>query len=308
MAKYDRRAAYKARVRQAGSVKAAEQDMREVVNQYQQNLAAGMTPGQAATSQGNPTVAAPSTYTVTNTDNISTVANALNTNPTDLLNANPDITQIQTGMVINAPAYTAGEKNYNPTLSNNASYTPPYMQYANPQSKPVGNNFTGDLGYAPRTQQQGGGMLGLDKPFYQPASGNYTNPPSINNAPPPLPQQPTVTNKPPNWAGQQSNIMLNNLLDKITAETGSLDPKLGRYPSDWEMKLLIENKRVVKVPEPPVSPMNSGGYGYYGGSRWRGGKGGRGSGGGNGGRQAQQYSQPPFSTGAGFRGLVNWRL
>jgi hypothetical protein len=69
-------------------------EQRQQVNRlYAQRLAEGMTPAQAATSP----------YTVKDTDTLASIAAASGVDPTNILDANPELKNIQTGMVINAP-------------------------------------------------------------------------------------------------------------------------------------------------------------------------------------------------------------
>jgi LysM repeat protein len=69
-------------------------EQRQQVNRlYAQNLAQGMSPAQAATSP----------YTVKDTDTLASIAAASGVDPTNILDANPELKNIQTGMVINTP-------------------------------------------------------------------------------------------------------------------------------------------------------------------------------------------------------------
>ena len=86
---------------------------------YEQKLAQGFTPAQAATSQSLP-VPQPRNYTVSDGDTITSISQQLNTTPDALLAANPQVKKLQTGLVINTgmqpwnPNYQWGP-NYNPT-------------------------------------------------------------------------------------------------------------------------------------------------------------------------------------------------
>lgn len=80
--------------------------VQQVNELYKQKLAQGMTPAQAATSQGFsliPNNRPPSNYTVADGDTVSTIAQQFNMTPQQLLDANPEMTQLRTGMVINTP-------------------------------------------------------------------------------------------------------------------------------------------------------------------------------------------------------------
>src|SRR5688572_4767988 len=75
-----------------------KQQHNRIVAELEQMYASGMTADQVrATRRPNQQV------TVTDSDNLSTIAGANGIAETDLLAANPDVSQLRTGMVINVP-------------------------------------------------------------------------------------------------------------------------------------------------------------------------------------------------------------
>jgi LysM domain-containing protein len=91
-----------------------KQQVQQVNELYRQKLAQGMTPAQAATSQGfNPAGgAAPTQYTIRDGQSLDQIASAHNIQVSDLLDANPEMKTPQTGMVLNVPSYDyQGERN-----------------------------------------------------------------------------------------------------------------------------------------------------------------------------------------------------
>src|SRR5262245_56831063 len=103
--------------------------VREVQALYEQKLAQGYTPAQAATSQSQPVQipfnTQPRNYTVSDGYTLSTIATQFNTTPDVLLAANPQVKQLQTGLVINTPQMPKTQP------------IPKYQQYA-PQYEAAG--------------------------------------------------------------------------------------------------------------------------------------------------------------------------
>lgn len=120
------------------------QDYAEVQALYNYKLSQGMTQAQAATSQGS---VMPGSYTVKVGDTIATIAERTGISPQDILKANPDVNQLQTGMVLQY------NKPVGPTL--------PTGQPANPVTGQQGvlNPQAVQGSEAWRIQQQNSGLM-----------------------------------------------------------------------------------------------------------------------------------------------------
>jgi hypothetical protein len=115
--------------------------------------------------------------------------------------------------------------------------------------------------------------------------------------------KPPPTYKKTSYAPRENLV---TLLDSITAQTGPT----GRLPTDFELKLLINSARVKPIEsKAPVGGYSTTGYGGgYPRRRYGGGGGGYGGYSRGGGGYTQAKRAPAFSSGAGFGGLVNWRI
>lgn len=280
---------------------------------------------------GNNIAATPaqSQYTVKDNDTIASIASVTGAQPEDVLNANPDVNTIQTGMVLNVPRQTTA----NLTGANNAvgvtqnvgglpsnaalgattnnpqglggglgggvnASTPTGFDRAMKPSRGVQNIFnsianTWQQGNQPGSYRPVGGPNPQAAIYAQPAqalSGAPLNAPTQTQTNPTSPQRRTVSQPRGNFT---------TFIDNITSQVG---PN-GRMPTAFELKYLIEHGRV----KPAQTPSSAYGGGFGGG--------GGGGGGGRGGVGTVRNStggyasrEPAFSSGAGFRGLVNWRI
>lgn len=347
------------------------QDYREVQALYQAKLAQGMSQAQAATSQvGDYELAqslginVPKNYTVKAGDTIATISQNTGVNPQDILAANPDVTQIQTGMVLQTPpkktAGFGGSSGY-PTL--------PQGQPANPVTSAQGalnlgsvknnqtwlfqqhNNQNVMSASIPVTsqrplrpgQREANALTPSQTHYIAPVFGNQQG--GVNPLQPNVPslvgnQQSSVNPlygpPKPSTVAQQTPLAQTNYRSLPSHQTESryvedlfTRTQMGYTPNQGEMNYLIATRR--------VSPTKATGGNYFSADgRYRVG-GGRGHAGGFGlpsyligsghaGDYAvgapiknikntptkpvafQNNNLPAFSSGAGFGGLVNWRI
>jgi len=315
------------------------------VNQnYRAGLEQGLTPGQAATTWVLPN-GKNKQYTVKDGDDLTKIATATGTSEADILAANPDMSAPQTGMVLNTPPPPAAPGSEAWRVQNTVP-PPPVTNYVGgvaataaptanqmdiyrqgkqaealrnrglgglPSNAAFGANTTNPQGNNPTVIPGPHNVDFANSPFmqglqalkngvqaaagvnmFEALKGGGVTPPSVVKPPP--------TYKKTSYAPRENLV---TLLDSITSQTGPT----GRLPTDFELKLLINSARVKPV-ESNVSPGGGfGGGGYFGGYRRRGGYGGGGYGGyRGGGGYSQKKRAPAFSSGAGFGGLVNWRI
>lgn len=259
------------------------------------------------------------------------IAAANNTDPAALLDANPDVTTIRTGMVLNVPGSQFSLKN---TDRPNAVPGSPEWRAQNigglPSNAALGSTTTNPQGYqGGQVSMWGNATPGYNErltpntsfnnssnPFsnatgrnlnpyaqYQyrpPVQGPYTVPGGLgNNQTLGATTQNTAVTSPtaprPRSYAPRGNFT--TFIDNITAQVGLG----GRLPTEFELQYLEQHGRIKRTSSTSAGG-GGGGYGGYG----RGRGGGRGS-------SAPRQSQPrlpAFSTGGsrGFGGLVSWRL
>lgn len=248
--------------------------------------------------------------------------------PIDILNANPDVKNFQTGMVINIPQGSVwqghgvggvptngpiGGTTTNPTGYNMwAGTTPGYNNLQKPDGPYQKNQAGIQLPYNPTptalynfaTLQNSPqlwkpittGVLGAIGGAVNRATQNAIGGAQTQQTNPPAPPVPNVNQLYPDETFLQRNPEVRFALQSIVNKAS------GDYvPTDREMKWLEAHGWVKPVQQ---TASGSGGYGGYG--RYR--RGGRGGGGRGGGGGSSSYRAPAFSSGGGFNGLVNWRL
>lgn len=363
-----------------------DQNYRQQLNQvnanYQAGLAQGLTPGQAATTWVLPN-GPNAKYTVKDGQGLPDIAKTTGSTPADIVNANPQMTTPQTGMILNVPKPPdfTGISGLNGTQYSNGPQTPkvnaaPDMESMRTSLRPPA--ATPKNPFAPNTttpnqflkfpsQQPPGGFglpsnaaLGATTPnpqgtnpnipsFYpqgnagqalvnafgalgklpQPAKNpaipsfypqgnagqallNMFNP-SANGAAP-LPSSNGLPGAP---ISPMPNIPPSNLSPVFAQklQTGDLTPD--------ELKYAIYKGWIAPANRPQGGTQNLGiafpkgnpNYNFWNSNRGKGrgggGGGGRGGGGRGGGvppRYTQQDNNPAFGSGAGFGGLVNWRI
>jgi hypothetical protein len=273
---------------------------------------------------------APQPYTVTDTDTIDSIAQANGVNPVDVLKQNPDVKNLQTGMVINVPnwqgsAFAIGGG----TLPKPSPIggLPSNAALGSTTTNPQGSNPYGPVtppGYKPQTNQtwiqKAASMAGNNQTTPAPVSyqgsvaataqavgsgfNQYMN--ALTNRPP-QPQGNTTTNQdrpvtnpttPPagfymsQYQYFSRNLFHNQLRTKVETK--------GYMPTPGEVQILEKMGFIKKDP--------SGGGGGYSWSKGRGGGGGGRRSGGYGRGGGGVSRQPAFSSGNGTFGLVNWRI
>lgn len=340
-----RRVAYQKRVRQAGSVKAAEQNMREVSANYKAGLAAGLTPGQAATTLTLPK------YTVKDGDTIATIAQNAGTTPEAILQNNPDLTTPKAGMILDtgnmqsqtsqiaqqfAPKPVApvgglpsnaafGQTTTNPTGTGTGNPAQEVRQRTSDFSTSplvkaidfIKSTFTPSTGDAAQNNYYSNYMQGQTSQIAQQYS---QRPPAIAQPAPTtqpkgniniLPVQTSPNTNPQNAIqgpfGASENASMANILNTILAETGPT----GRMATDYEMNLLKYYSAITQsTTQQAVTPKSGGGYGYSSRGFGRSGGGGGGGGGGANKTSGGGYGQstPAFASGSSAFGLINWRI
>jgi LysM repeat protein len=322
-----KRAAYQARVRQAGSVKAAEAEMRQISANYHAGLDQGLSQAEAATTWVLPKP----NYTVKQGDTVASIANATGLSVDALLNANPDVTIPKTGMVLSTPALTsqiAGEKNYNPipasagsevwrTQQQNSGTWANNAAYGSTTTNPQGNNYAaqqaymqnnpdvqaGMQAYSSSIQQQSRainqtyvdarGNVQTGNPFasYQNVSRTTLRSPQGSISVAPVQTSPNINGQAPITGphGASEAESMSNILDQILAETGPQYDANGNLISNGRMATDWEmNLLKYYSAITPASQTASSGGGSRGGGYGK--------------------SVPAFGSGSGFGGLVNWRI
>jgi hypothetical protein len=288
--------------------------------------------------------------TVRDGDTIETIAQTTGASPVDLLAANPELKQVRTGMVINAPVVnqdmrgrgygqapggiglpsnsalggattnpggwsgvsgSAGAANYNQTRPDYSILTTPRnssgvpVSTANAQmrgrgySQPAAPSFSGALYVPPGlSQTQRAAIPGI----LQGRGMSITTPQAATSTATAPPLTGMFTS-----AASQARAAKN---DFLPLEFLSLAQSPNYTPSAWQTAYLERLGYLKKDNQTTVSGYGGGGYGRGG----RGGGGGGGSGGGSRGGSTGARGgggvtrAPAFSSGASFRGLVNWRI
>lgn len=296
------------------------QQKQQVNRLFAQRLSEGMTVAQAATTP----------YTVTNTDTLESIASTNGVDPTNILDKNPELKNIQTGMVINLPApgseawrvqnaygggvglpsnaalgatsYNLQGTNYFQSEKQTGTYTPP-----NPFAQREANTFASLSNNAFAASQQQ-----TNRPPYPlyAQSVEAAQQPGQPRAPYPLyaaniqqPQTPTTSPTVSTPGRNRSFAPRGNFGTFINSITAQVGPD-GRMPTEFELQYLIEHGRV----KPPRT-VTGGGGGLNSRGRGRGRRGGGGGGGGRGGSGTiGQERLPAFSRGTGSFSLINWRI
>jgi LysM repeat protein len=251
---------------------------------------------------------------VTDSDTLETLASQNGVDPSNILDANPELKNLQTGQVINVPRPGSPEWRdrggiglpSNAALgqtTNNpqgmwAGTTPGYNQ------QQLSNNWQSN-----QTNLASGNQF-ANYQYRPPVSGSLYVPPGLSQqqrtqtaqpataAQPIQPPRPTVAQPPTGlpstypggfrrWAGEEMSQITNP----------------GYIPNAMTLKVL----ETAGLIQPVKKVTGGGGFGY---SRRR--KGGGGGGGGNkrptGSAPAPQERLPAFSSGSGMNGLINWRI
>jgi hypothetical protein len=280
--------------------------------------------------------------TVKDGDTIETLAETTGTSPVDILAANPELRQVRTGMVINTPQtntpgspawrdqniYSGGPGSVqsNPELK--------YTQGGLPSNAALGGMTTNPGGLSSTTSGSAGtvnyqqNFLNTERSGYGVPLTNATanQPRSLFGSTGGLGRGTTTTPRTtpalrqPNLAPNQESYLLRNpeirtVLNKIYGEVDDRFNPNSRLPTDAELKQLEAHGWIKRDTSQTPTPAYAGGGGGYGRRKGRGGGGGGGgsrissgggtrSAGGNGGVPRA----PAFSSGASFRGLVNWRI
>jgi hypothetical protein len=285
---------------------------RQQVNQlYAQRVREGMTPAQAATSP----------YVVKDTDTLESLSGD---NPDAFLAANPELKNVQTGMVINAPGSDAwrAQNIYNrPTgmglpsngpigaaqgplspfqeekqISTQDAFRAAYNS-ATPPGAPSNNWMSPSTPTSGQTWiQKAASMAGTGQRAPYPLYAQNIQ--ATQSAPTPLAPQPVQPARPAavpttypggfrRWVGEE--------MAQINNPDYTPNPQTLKY---------LEKLGLIKKSKPQTA--FSGGFGGYN-RRRGGGGGGRGRSTGGGGVQ-QGDRMPAFSSGAGNMGLINWRI
>lgn len=318
--------------------------LEQVNANYQAGLAQGLTPGQAATTWVLPN-GKNSQYTIKDGDTLPSIAQNAGSTEADILAANPDMKSPQTGMIINTPVQSSppapGSEAWrvqNAVQPYRPANAPTYIGGVGIPSN-AAQGITGEalstyregmqaqaLSNRNRSQQTN---LNMGTPDFTLAPQVPTTPRPATNplqslfgpgygqgspfGAPTQPAQPQTPKGPRAYAPRGNTV---TLLDSITSQIG---PD-GRVPTQWELNQLISHGRVR-----PMQQNAAGGGGQFAPGEafpegnpnyaaWKRGyikKGGGGRGGNGGGvqpRYTQERSQPAFASGAGFGGLVNWRI
>jgi LysM repeat protein len=313
------------------------QQKQQVNRLFAQKLAQGLSPAQAATS-----------VTVADGQSLDSIATQNGTDVQSLLAANPDMTAPKTGMVLNlprpgfaaAPQIAGGAFNPNPTPGSEqwraqgfGGGLPSNAALGGTTNNPQGNNAFQPgaqvnpwQGVTPgyNTQLKPNTSLASDRTNQ--FAGYQYQPPATKT---PYPVYSQNIGNVPNIVGQGPYpLYANNIAmpasapaiktagtafaptfrtkdDYYPTELAARVNLLGLNPTQDQLNYLEKYGMITKTPQPA----------YAGGGGYRG-RGGRGHGGGGGGGkgkipyggQQQQDRLPAFSSGAGFNGLVNWRI
>ena len=277
-------------------------------------------------------------YTVKTGDTVASVANNLNTTPDALLQTNPDVKKIQTGLVLNAPSpfenrrnsvnrmvtatpATPGSEAFRVGQSTSQAYAPtaPINNQVDPRTgltrgvgAPASAFATKPTTLAGLYQDRQTSLNGL---YQQIQSGATTDAFDRRN---PVTQQPGQTIQPRQSASnlgktsQPSHQTESRYVEDLFARTQS-----GYTPNQGELNYLLATNRISASPyaNTPTPAYVKGAIKNTYQIPWQVKKGGRGGGSGGGGYEGrpakysyQDNNQPAFSGGGGFRGLVNWRI
>lgn len=320
--------------------------LEQVNANYQAGLAQGLTPGQAATTWVLPN-GKNSQYTIKDGDTLPTIAQNAGTTEADILAANPDMKSPQTGMIINTPVQSSppapGSEAWrvqNAVQPYRPANAPTYIggvgipsnaaqgitgealstyregmqaQALSNRNRSLQTNLTQGTPDFTMAEPPSAPRLALNNPLQSLFGPQYGQGSPLSPQTPTQPQAPKTPTGPRAYAPRGNTV---TLLDSITSQIG---PD-GRVPTQWELNQLISHGRVR-----PTQQRAAGGGGQFSigeafpqgnpnYNAWKRGyikKGGGGRGGNGGGvqpRYTQERSQPAFSSGAGFGGLVNWRI
>ena len=156
--------------------------------------------GQFSYGEGGPT-----DYTVRDGDTPASIAAANGTTVPDLLNTNPDVNKLQTGMVVKLPtAYQQSERSYVQNLS-------AYQNSERGGNKPLGQTFQGSLGL-PSTAALGqlsgniSGMAAGNRPATSGQQWNNMNYYTGGSRPPTPRPGPVTVNTPGQQISYQSTV------------------------------------------------------------------------------------------------------
>lgn len=302
---------------------AAQKQKNQIVAQLNSLKKQGFTTDQVRAAGNNAYKVlngASTNVTVKDGDTLEKIANANGTTPTDLLNANPDVRSITTGMVLNAPqpgqanwqgsGYATGGLPSNAPLSAATSTNPsgnnPYAGM-DPKASLIGRGRgTGTNFGTPTVNDMPYSYFGTDAKTtpVNPVTNSYnvaSRGANATMAPAQIPTATTSTTNP--YSGfsslaSQSRAAKN---DFIPLEYLSLAQSPAYTPSPEQTAYLERMGYLTKNTQ-----ASSGGGGYY---RNYGRGGGRGGGGSGTPRVSQaQAKVPAFASGSGFKGLINWRI
>jgi LysM repeat protein len=252
---------------------------------------------------------------VTDTDTLESLASSAGVDPTNILDANPELKNLQTGQVINVPRPGSPEwrDRGGIGLPSNAALG---STTNNPQGVSMWAGTT--PGYnqqqRPNTWQSNQTNIASGNPFansqYRPpvATGSVYVPPGLSQQQrTQVPQSPQTPTTPPRPTVAQPPTGLPSTYPggfrRWAGEEMAQINSPGYTPNAMTLKVL-ETAGLIQKSTPAPS------FGGGGFSRRRGG------GGGGGGRQPRlpgvaptpQERLPAFSSGGGFNGLVNWRI
>jgi LysM repeat protein len=308
-------------------IRAAKRD--QFRQKQQRNRIAGqLNQDYAALKNANPNLTAAqifaqqgTAYTVTDNDTIESIAEKNGVDPTNILDANPELKNLQTGMVIKTPRQDRFD-----TMNAGGFGLPSNAALGGLTNNPQGNNpfssVTGSSGFSnPFAQREAQTYNALNAntnasqnnwsaprpqgsvylpPGLSPAQreaamrsmGTQTASPTTPSITPPTnATTPTVN---PGWA--QYQYMSRNLFHQ---QIRTKVDNAGYIPTPGELGIL-ETMGFIKRD----NSSTGGGFSWTKGRKKGGGGGGRTGGGGGGGVPRE----PAFSNGAGSFGLINWRI
>jgi hypothetical protein len=289
----------------------------------------------------SPWVEAAQTQVVTDTDTIETLASQNGVDPTNILDANPELKYVRTGMVVNIPRTNTpgspawrdqniygggpGSVQNNPELKYTQGGLPSNAALGGTTNNPQGlwggvSGSAGTVNYQQNflnTQRSGYGVPLTNATANQPRS-LFGSTGGLGQGMTTTPRT-TPTLRQPNLAPNQESYLLRNpeirtVLNKIYGEVDDRFNPNSRLPTDAELRQLEAHGWIKRDTSQTSTPGYGGGGGGYGRRKGGGGGGGgsrisaagsapRGTGSSGGVPRA-----PAFSSQAGFRGLVNWRI
>ena len=319
---------------------AEKQQRNRIIRELEGMYASGMTVEQVrATRRPAQQV------TVTDSDNLSTIANANGIGEADVLAANPDVNQLRTGMVINVPGSGGNRPNIGggnavfgsiggdkaggiglPSAGPLGAAPGGLSTYQDPRAnagRGTNANFatpgittpTSYPGYGPAAAQRAPSNLFGSQQNTQPRPGAW-NPNAFatpaeqytgsNNYQPPVATPNSQGATTPGLPRIRQFAPRENHVTLLDSITNQVGMQ-GATPSELQLKLLINSGRVKKA----GNNNSIYGGGGFGNNRRRGGGGGGGNRSnlkGGGGYQDKEPRMPAFSNGSGSFGLINWRI